>query len=241
MAISRLRHQSLVANGNNSLTNFAQNIYGVAVTNTFTLNLPSSMSMSFDNDGNLTNDGTRTFGYDSKNQLTNFFVAGQWQSSFVYDGLNRRRIVRDYSWSGRAWVLTNEVHYIYDGNSAIQERDINNNPLVTYTRGLDLSGDLWEAGGISGLLARTNTNGSTFYHSDGMGNVTTLMDGSENIVSRYLYNSFGKLLGQWGTLASANTIPRRSCCGCARAIGLGDLPPGQWQILTATETAPVAG
>ena len=195
-----------LANDNNSFTNFAQNIYGVAVTNTFTLNLPSSVSMSFDNNGNLTNDGTRTFGYDSENQLTNVFVAGQWQSSFVYDGLNRRRIVRDFSWSGSAWVLTNEVHYIYDGNLVIQERDTNNNVLVTYTRGLDLSGDPWDAGGIGGLLARTDTNGSTFYHSDGMGNVTALMDGSENIVARYLYNPFGKLLGQWGTLASANAM-----------------------------------
>jgi hypothetical protein len=27
--------------------------------------------MAFDNNGNLTNDGTRTFGYNAENQLTN--------------------------------------------------------------------------------------------------------------------------------------------------------------------------
>ena len=32
------------------------------------------------------------------------------------------------------------------------------------------------------------------------------MDGNENIVVRYLYNPFGKLTGQWGALASANTM-----------------------------------
>jgi RHS repeat-associated protein len=32
------------------------------------------------------------------------------------------------------------------------------------------------------------------------------MDGSENIVARYLYNPFGKVLGQWGTLANVNTM-----------------------------------
>jgi hypothetical protein len=30
--------------------------------------------------------------------------------------------------------LTNEIHYIYDGPLVIQERDANNNVLVTYTR-----------------------------------------------------------------------------------------------------------
>jgi hypothetical protein len=29
-------------------------------------------------------------------------------------------------------------------------------------------------GGVAGLLARTDANGSTFYHSDGVGNVTEL-------------------------------------------------------------------
>jgi len=78
--------------------------------------------------------------------------------------------------------------------------------LVTYTRGLDLSGTLQGGGGIGGLLARTETNSSTFYHADGNGNITALMDGYENIVARYLYNPFGKLLGQWGALAAANEM-----------------------------------
>ena len=62
------------------------------------------------------------------------------------------------------------------------------------------------AGGIGGLLARTDTNSSTYYHADGNGNITALMDGNENIVARYLYHPFGKLLGQWGTLAAANEM-----------------------------------
>ncbi|HTV41864.1 MAG TPA: RHS repeat-associated core domain-containing protein [Candidatus Sulfotelmatobacter sp.] len=192
--------------GNNTFTNVAQNVYGVTITNTFTINLPSSVTLNYDNNGNLTNDGTRAFGYDSENQLTNITVTGQWRSDFIYDGLNRRRIVRDYAWNGSGWTETNEIHYVYDGDLVIQERDTNNNVLATFTRGLDLSGDLWDAGGIGGLLARTDTNGSTFYHSDGAGNVTALMDSEEDIVARYLYNPFGKLLGQWGSLANGNDM-----------------------------------
>ncbi|MGB8371200.1 MAG: RHS repeat-associated core domain-containing protein [Verrucomicrobiia bacterium] len=194
-----------LANGNNSFAIVAQNAYGVIVTNSLTMNLPTSVSLSFDNNGNLTNDGTRTFGFDSENQLTNVTVAGQWRSDYVYDGFNRRRIARDYNWNGSSWVETNEVHYIYDGYWLIQERNTNNASLVTYTRGVDMSGS-FPAGGIGGLLARTDTNGSTFYHADAGGNITALMDGGENIVARYLYGPFGKLVGKWGSMADANKM-----------------------------------
>jgi RHS repeat-associated protein len=195
-----------LANGANTFTIIAQNAYGVTATNSLTLNLPSSVALNYDQNGNLTNDGVKSFAFDAENQLTNITLAGQWRSDFVYDGLNRRRIARDYAWQGGAWVQTNEVRYVYDGNLIIQERDSNNVPLVTYTRGLDLSDSLHGAGGIGGLLARTDGSGSAYYHADGSGNVTALIDAQENIVGRYLYNPFGKLTGQWGSLASANTM-----------------------------------
>jgi RHS repeat-associated protein len=88
----------------------------------------------------------------------------------------------------------------------IQERDTNNNVLVTYTRGLDLGGGLQNAGGVGGLLGRTDANGSTFYHADGSGNIMALENGYQNIVAQYLYNPFGQIEGQWGPLAGANTM-----------------------------------
>ncbi len=199
-----------LTNGQNTFTIVGQNVYGTDTTNILTVNLPQSVTLAFDNNGNLTNDGTRGFGYNTENQLTNVSVSGQWQVSFVYDGLGRRRIARDYSWSGGTWMPTNEVHYIYDGYLPVQERDANNNVLVTYTRGLDLSGDFSDAGGIGGLLGRTDTNGSTFYHADGAGNITALMDTQQNIAARYLYNPFGKPLGQWGPIADVNEMQSSS-------------------------------
>jgi RHS repeat-associated protein len=176
---------------------------GAPVTATFTMN---TATVTFQNDanGNLINDGTRVFSYDAENQLTNVFVTNTWRIGFVYDGLNRRRITREYTWQSTNWVETNELRYICDGPLVLQERDINNNPQVTYTRGLDLSLSLQGAGGIGGLLARTDSNGPTYYHADGSGNVTALMDGNENIVARYEYTGFGKMIGKWGALADAN-------------------------------------
>ena len=69
---------------------------------------------------------------------------------------------------------------------------------------MDLSGGFQGTGGIGGLLARTDARGSTFYHSDGNGNITALVNGSQNVVARYLYDPFGRPLGQWGPLADVN-------------------------------------
>jgi RHS repeat-associated protein len=112
---------------------------------------------------------------------------------------------KEYAWQGGQWLNANQTCYIYDGMRVLQERNVLNNPTVTYTLGLDLSGTMGGAGGIGGLLARTDKNGSAYYHTDGNGNVTMLVDGSGKMVAKYLYDSFGNTLGMWGTLATANT------------------------------------
>jgi RHS repeat-associated protein len=104
--------------------------------------------------------------------------------------------------------MTNEVRYVYDGMLVIQERDGLNLPRVTYTRGPDLSGSLEGAGGIGGLLARTEHSGSgsshSYYHADGNGNITALVDLAGNVLARYAYDPYGNLLGKSGPLADVN-------------------------------------
>jgi RHS repeat-associated protein len=196
-----------LADGPNTFTNIAINYYGTAsATNVLTVDLPASIQLQFDANGNLTNDGARSLSYDSENQLTNIMASGQWRTDLLYDGLGRRRIVRDYAWQSGAWVLTNEVRYIYDGMLPIQERDSNNVTQVTYTRGLDLSTTLGKLGGIGGLLARRDDHGTTFYHADGNGNVTALVDHDQYVLARYLYDPFGRLTSKWGALADVNSM-----------------------------------
>ena len=60
--------------------------------------------------GNLTSDGTRNFGYDDENRLVSVWVANEWANSFFYDGLQRKRIEKQYTWNG-GWVETNEIHF----------------------------------------------------------------------------------------------------------------------------------
>ena len=214
------RTNNALIDGNNTFTNIARSTNGLNVTNVLTVNLPLSINLRFDSNGNLTNDSARSFFFDAENQLTNITVVGQWKTEFIYDGLRRRRVAKDYGWNGAAWAKTNETRYIYDRMLLIEERDSNNASIVKYTRGLDLRRSFQRAGGIGGLLARTDTNGTAFYHADGAGNVTALMDAQQNMVARYLYGPFGNLNGQWGALSAVNemqfsSMPKHRLSGLA--------------------------
>jgi RHS repeat-associated protein len=205
-----------LADGNNTYSATAKDTYNRTASDNLTVNLPATNTFSYDYNGNLTNDGRRVFEYDYENQLTNVYVASAWRSEFKYDGFGRRRTRKEYTWSSGIgnWLLTNEVRYVYDGMLVIQERDGNNTPQVSYTRGNDLSGSPQGAGGIGGLLARTympstldprlSTTAHAYYHADGNGNITALVNTNGIVVARYNYDPYGNLLGMSGPLAEAN-------------------------------------
>jgi len=195
-----------LVDGTNTFTAVAGDSLGRDSSDTSTLYLPASASFVYDSNGNLVYDGNRAFGYDDESQITSVLVTNSWKSEFTYDGKGRRRIRKEYKWSNSAWLQTTEIHYVYSGMLVIQERNANNLPLVTYTRGLDLSGTSQGAGGIGGLLARTDhTSGQTaYYHADGNGNITMLVNAQQLPVAKYLYDSFGNTIATSGPLADGN-------------------------------------
>ncbi|MBX3745286.1 MAG: RHS repeat-associated core domain-containing protein [Verrucomicrobiae bacterium] len=144
-------------------------------------------------------------------------------------------IKRDPVWNpggGGGWVATGETRNLYDGRRVVQEPNDANTPTVTYTRGPDLSGTLEGAGGIGGLLARSNgynpANGSWsthhYYHADGGGNITALLNNhatSAAVEATYRYDPYGRTLSQSGAMADANTY-RFSSKPFHPAIGLYD-------------------
>ncbi len=208
------RTNATLADGNNTYNATASDTYGRTASDSVTVNLPATPSFQYDGNGNLTNDGRRVLEYDFENQLTNVYVASGWRSEFRYDAFGRQRVRREYTWSSGAWLLTNEVRLVYDGMLVVQERDANNLAQVSYTRGNDLSGSLQGAGGIGGLLARTDmpstinpqpsTSPHAYYHCDGNGNVTALVSTNGIMLARYSYDPYGNLLGLSGPLAEAN-------------------------------------
>jgi RHS repeat-associated protein len=208
--------------GSNGFTVVAKDVYGRISTNMTSVNVvPTNNAYSYDLNGNLLTDGTRCFAYDDENELISVWKTNGWRNDFVYDGKMRRRIELDYTWNGSTWTQTNEILFVYDGNLVVQERNGNNQAQVTYTRGNDLSGTLQGAGGIGGLLARTDSaevvpwimpsgvgtpqfGTHSYYHADGNGNITMLIAASQMIVAKYLYDPFGNALAQYGLLANIN-------------------------------------
>jgi len=201
-------------NGPNVFTAIARDVTGDLSTNSsMVYAIPTNGFYAYDANGNMTFDGYKNYVYDDENELIAVWVANAWSNSFAYDGKMRRRIERQYAYlpSFSSYLLTNEVHFIYDGNVVVEERNASNVPLVTYTRGIDLSGTLDGAGGIGGLLARTtygqeNPGAPTtaFYHADGNGNVTALMYPNQQLAAKYLYDPFGNMLAMSGPLESFN-------------------------------------
>jgi len=196
------------------------NTFNVNVLNELTNSTPGGNCI-YDGNGNLTSSHgeKRTYVYDDENRLEQLYVANAFggpdkATEFVYDGLGRLRIRREYSYVPSFlegdWQLDSETRYIYDLRRVIQERDSSNVPTVSYTRGTDLSGSLEGAGGIGGLLGRShgyssgNWSTHNFYHADGNGNITYLVNSSQSSAATYRYDPYGNLISSSGTLASAN-------------------------------------
>ncbi len=197
-----------LADGNNTFTAIAQDAFSRKDTNVVVAYLPATNLFSYDAHGNLITNGLEVLIYDDENQLVTNYVAGSWQSEFVYDGLNRRRIQRDYTWNGSNWLKTNETRFIYDGNVILEHRDANNLPTLVLTRGMDLSGSLQGAGGIGGLLAMTEHPAvnavHSYYHCDAGGNVTCLISTNQAIVAKAEYDPYGNFISLSGPKANVN-------------------------------------
>ena len=102
-----------LADGTNTFTAIARDSYGRVDTNTSISYLPASISFAYDQNGNLTNDGLRSFFYDDENQLVRVIVTNgvgsSTRSDFAYDGKMRRRIRTEFTWNGSKWLTTPEL------------------------------------------------------------------------------------------------------------------------------------
>jgi RHS repeat-associated protein len=193
--------------------------YNVNVRNQVTTG--DGFSYTYDGNGNRTYRtayGFVEYQYDDENQLVSARTdtsttseGNRWRTDWTYDARGRIRQKTEYIWLSGSWYPNGTIRYVYDGMRVIQQRSSSNVSQVTYTRGPDLSGSWEGAGGIGGLLARTAHSGSwgvtythAFYHADGNGNITYLLNMNQTLGAAYRYDAYGRTLSSSGTLASAN-------------------------------------
>src|ERR1043166_8142882 len=164
--------------------------------------------------GNLCTKPLRTSECDDENRLTAVTLEEDWRTTFVHDGVGRLRQRQERTWQFvdppgiYVWGAQAGVYCVYDDKRVIQERHAASTPTVSYTRGLDLSGGLQGAARVGGLLAlsqlSTPDSQHFYYHADGNGNITYMIDGSQAMVASYRYDAFGNTIDQSGSLAAAN-------------------------------------
>ena len=176
----------------------------------------------YDADGNLTNDSLWTNVWNGENRRITVEsgtgvppvarVREQW--IILADGRWIERIVSTNN--GTAYYPSQTNRYIWDNQVLLAVLDHTNGLVMSFLRGLDLSGSIQGAGGVGGVLAvsagssiqcgaMANTTHFTCY--DGNGNVTTLVNAATGAESaRYERGPFAEELRETGPMAKLNPI-----------------------------------
>lgn len=196
---------------------------------------PFTKTFTYDADANMTGDGQWTYVWDKANRLAEAKpvtpAEGSRKLVFEHDYMDRRIRKKVFTWDttlndgagGWPTTPTSDTRFVYDGWNLILELDALNSNAVQrkFTWGPDLSGSRQGAGGIGGLLAVEDANGTPsnssddlkyLYFHDANGNVGQLIDwrpisnwqslgmSSANdwhisrLAARYEYDAYGNCL-----------------------------------------------
>ncbi len=189
----------------------------IVATNVGTVFLPQSPeTYAYDADGNLIQDGRWNYTWDGENRLVGMTSlsgsppASQFNLRFVYDYLGRRIGKLVQTNNGSAWASSYTNFYNYDGWNCLGVFDGYYNQLNTFMWGLDLSGTMQGAGGVSGLLWERSYDSSGFFTNsnfayDGNGNVSALIQANDgSSLANYEYGPFGEVIRATGPMAKLN-------------------------------------
>lgn len=155
-------------------TNVSTGYNAQTTTRSYQVTVPSEeRSLLYDFDGNLANDGERTYEWDAADRLLAINYTGTsptMRTEFAYDGINRRvKIVEKEN-----GVPVSEKRLLWDGLGIAEERDA----IDTVTKRFFAMG---EQQGSLALL----------YHRDHLGSVRALSDSVGNIRATYDFDLWG--------------------------------------------------
>ena len=182
---------------------------------------------TYDTDGNLTSDDRWTYTWDAESRLLSVEtrpdrlrpngvlpLERRLKLEFAYDAQGRRLQKKVSTWNATtsAWVLSTDQRFVYDQWNCLAYLAVQGSSTTlqcAYAWGLDLSGSLYGAGGVGGLLAQTTAttgvSGDYLYAYDGNGNVSGLLSAATGtLAAEYDYSAFGELLKSTGPMANVN-------------------------------------
>lgn len=157
---------------------FATGVLPTATTQPATFDLNdrktsfNGQALTYDANGNLTSDGTNTYSWNARNQLTQISQGGNAQLSFSYDPLGR---------CISKTVQGTATQFLYDGNNAVQETQGSTiNPILV---GL----------GVDERFARNDVTGRTYLLTDLLNSTIALTDPNGAIKQQYSYDPYGNV------------------------------------------------
>ncbi len=187
--------------------------------------------LCYDDDGNLlqsgkptadceTKDGAWKYVWDAENRLIGMHTGDlnspqtndKWLQ-FKYDYMGRR-VEKTYQVYSGGWQVQSGYpqRFVYDGWNVVLVLDGNNVTQRKYTWGLDLSGTIHGAGGIGGLLAVDETQGTYqgtyWFLYDANGNVGQVLNATSTnnitLAAHYEYDPYGNVLWSKGPYKDDN-------------------------------------
>ncbi len=157
----------------NGAYNVSRN-YSVNGLNQYTA--AGAVSLTYDGNGNLTGDGTRTYTYDVENRL----VLTSTGATLRYDPL------------GRLWTSSapgfETIRYLYDGDALVSEYDASGNLLARHVHGADAGADdplVWYGGNS---VAQSNAR---YLRRDHQGTIVTVTDSGGAPLAINTYDEWG--------------------------------------------------
>ena len=121
------------------------------------------VSYSYDDNGNLTDDGTYLYYYDCENRLTDVNDANDSPvASYEYDYLGRRISKTQYA-------IPDTQYYTYDGDQVIAEYDGSDTLLRKFIYGPGIDEPVC-------MIDVVDSNKKYYYHFDGLGSVVAISD-----------------------------------------------------------------
>jgi RHS repeat-associated protein len=164
--------------GVSSYTNNSSNELTSTPTTTYT----------YDNNGNtqtkVVGSNTTTYAWDFENRMSSVTLpAGGGTVTFAYDPFGRRI---------KKVTSTTTSVFAYDGDNIIEETNSSGAAVARYepTQNIDEP------------LTMLRSGATSYYHSDGLGSVTSLSNAAGSIANTYTYDSFGKLTASTGSLVN---------------------------------------
>jgi RHS repeat-associated protein len=151
-------------------------------TNTYQVTVSGSpTSFTYDPNGNMTGDGTKTYQWDAENRLVAVLQGAATIASFAYDGKGRRT-------QKTAGAVTHL--YVYEGPNIIEER-IGSTQTLDYVQGPD----------VDQVLAQRDQSATvSYYLADHLGSIVQTTNISGAVTLTREYDPWGNLL-QGGTTA----------------------------------------